>query len=101
MNNEPEFASVETFVEHLMDDERESFFPGEAQKVAQRTGAKVSEVTAALKSYGFTCKFNAKAPEGRGFTSNDNNRYTEKNGFIGGCGIGGTSRHMVSHWQPK
>ena len=99
--NEPEFATVETFVQFLMDDERESFTPGDAQKVAQRTGAKLSDITAQLKSYGFKCEIRAKAPEGRGFTANDHDKYTEKNGFIGGCGIGGTSRHMVSHWQPK
>lgn len=99
-HNEPEFASIEGFVEFCMDDERVTFAPGEAQKVAENNGRSVSSVIEELKGYGLTVELKRKA-EGRGFTANDHDKFAEKNGWRSGCGIGNASRHMVSGWQPK
>ncbi len=96
----PEFESVEAFVQYCLDDERDSFTPGDAQRIAQSIGSTIVAVTTELRSYGLRCVINPKRPESRGFSANDHDKYSEKNGFISGTGIGGTSRHMVSHWQP-
>lgn len=49
----PEYASVEAFVQFLMDDDRTTFFPGEAQAVAIATRTEQKNVMAALYDYGF------------------------------------------------
>jgi hypothetical protein len=68
----PEYASVESFAEFLMDEDRKSFLPGEAQAVSISVNRKLADVMAELKSYGFTVGNNALQKTGRGFTSNPN-----------------------------
>lgn len=96
----PEFATVETFVQFLLDDERDTFTPGEAQKIAEATRRPMTEIVEELKSYGLKVSIKHKQAEGRGINSNNHDKYSAKNGWVTGCGIGGSSRHMVSHWQP-
>ncbi len=96
---EPEFASIEAFVQFCMDDERDTFLPGEAQKVAAAIKRNLPEVVAELKSYGLT-PVTREVKSVRGINSNNHDLYTAKNGWVTGCGIGSTSRHMVSGWQP-
>jgi len=55
---EPEFASVESFVEFLLDDERTSFLPGEAQKVAANTKCALSVIIEELKGFGLSIATN-------------------------------------------
>jgi hypothetical protein len=98
--SEPEFESIESFVEFLTDEERTTFPPFEAQKVAENTGMLLKAVVAELKQRGFTPKANEVKAEGRGYTSNNHDRYSEKNGWVGGCGIGNASRTMVQGFQP-
>lgn len=98
--SEPEFESVEAFAQFLTDDERETFLPGEAQKVAEATETPMRLVIDALKKLGFTPKAGEKVTETRGYTSNNHDRYSEKNGWVGGCGIGNASRTMVQKFQP-
>lgn len=97
---EPEFESVEAFAEFLTDDERTTFVPGEAQKVAEATGMPMRAVVDALKALGFTPKAQEAVKQTRGYTSNNHDRYSEKNGWVGGCGIGNASRQMVQDFQP-
>lgn len=54
----PEFMSVEAFVQFLMDDDRTSFLPGEAQKIALFTQRDLQDVITDLKGYGLTVKLN-------------------------------------------
>jgi hypothetical protein len=68
----PEYASVETFVQFLLDDDRTSFFPGEAQAVAIATRSSMPAVTEELKGYGFTVVTLAVQNVTRGFNSNPN-----------------------------
>lgn len=96
----PEFKSVEAFAQHLMDDDRETFSPGEAQKVAEAIHRPLREVTEEIKSYGFKVQIARVEREVRGFNSNPHDRFTAKNGFVGGCGIGSASRQMVQGFQP-
>lgn len=98
--SEPEFESVESFAEFLTDDERKTFMPGEAQKVAEATGQPMRLIIEALKKLGFQPKAGEKVAETRGYTSNNHDRYSEKNGWVGGCGIGNASRQMVQGFQP-
>lgn len=69
---EPEFESIEAFIEHLLDDERNSFSPGEAQKVSKRTGIPLSEVMKELVDFGFRKVVKEVAREVRGVMSNPN-----------------------------
>ena len=68
----PEFASVEVFVQFLTDDERTTFFPGEAQAVSVNTGKTQRVVTAEIMEYGFQPIVGANKNPGRGFLSNPN-----------------------------
>lgn len=96
---EPEFASIEAFVEFCIDDEKDSFLPGDAQKISQTTGMPMSEVIAKLKEFGLKSVLNEAAKRAqnvRGCHSNDYDKYSPKNGWISGQGIGNASRHMTS-----
>lgn len=66
---EPEYASVESFVEFLLDDDRTSFLPGEAQKVAANTKCGISQIIVELKSFGLSVMTNNVQKETRGITS--------------------------------
>lgn len=68
----PEYASVEALVQFLMDDERTSFFPGEAQAVAIATRRDQKAVSDELKEYGFTTVALDVQKVTRGFNSNPN-----------------------------
>jgi hypothetical protein len=68
----PEYASVEALAEFLMDDERTSFFPGEAQAVAIAARSDVKTVTEELRSYGFKVVTAEIQRTIRGFNSNPN-----------------------------
>jgi len=71
---EPEYDSVEAFVEHCCEDNRTTFRPGDAQKVARRTKASVRSVLDALTSYGLSVAVESNARI-RGFTTSSNDRY--------------------------
>jgi hypothetical protein len=71
----PEYATVETFVQYLMDDERYTFLPGEAQVIAQNTKVSLAVVVKALKDWGFEQKFMEPQKNVRGFSSNPNGTF--------------------------
>ena len=75
-NTEPEFASIETFVTLLLDDERLSVTQVEIATVARRTGRTVKETTAILITTWGLSLGPPPAPKGRGFGANDHNRWT-------------------------
>lgn len=70
----PEYETAETFAQYLLDEERETFLPGEAQRVAERTGRNTGEVQRELQSYGFVMEV-PRAQKVRGFTTSSNDRY--------------------------
>ena len=98
---EPEYASLEAFISFLNDDERNTFTPGEAHKVAANSRARVADLIEKLKKAGFTPAVKAEAKDVRGVNSNPHDRFTAKNGWVSGTGIGNASRHMVQAYQPK
>lgn len=66
---EPEFMSVEAFVEFLLDDERTAFLPGEAQKVAANTSCSLSQIIEELKGFGLSIHTNHVQKATRGISS--------------------------------
>jgi hypothetical protein len=92
--------SVETFVQYLLDDGQTWTFPGEVQALAGLLSRPYVEVLREIKEYGVEIRLHPRAPTGRGFTSNDHDRWTPKNGAVGGYCIGDASRQMVSRHQP-
>lgn len=66
---EPEFQSVEAFVEFLLDDERTAFLPGEAQKVAANTRVGISQIIEELKGFGLSIQTNHIQQPTRGINS--------------------------------
>lgn len=71
----PEFESVETFVEFLMDEDRDSFTHVELGELAFGLQRSRCKVRADLESYGL--KLVERAPERRvrGFTTSSNDRW--------------------------
>lgn len=96
-NIAPEFETVETFAQFLMDDDRETFTLGEAQKVAENVRQRLAEVVQELTNgYGFKVSELKSRAVVRGFSSNNHDLYSAKNGWVMGQPIGNASRHMAS-----
>jgi hypothetical protein len=68
----PEHRSVEAFVEFCLDDEVDTFLPGDAQKIAQQTHRPLPEIIEELKSFGLRVRLNIATQSVRGVTSNPN-----------------------------
>lgn len=68
----PEYLTVEALVQYLLDDDRISFFPGEAQAVSIATKTPIADVMTELVSYGFKSTTLAVQNITRGFNSNPN-----------------------------
>jgi hypothetical protein len=91
---EPEFDTVDSFVQFLLDDGRETFMPGEAQKVAVSMGRSIPEVIEELKSWGFTVGTKPRQNV-RGFTS----PFHGSNRFAGNCG--GSGWEQIAGWAGR
>ena len=73
--NEPEFESVETFVQHLMDDERTEFSAAELQKLNATTRTRRGDIRKELEGYGFKLKLRGHVRKVNGFKKNHNDRW--------------------------
>jgi len=89
-SSEPEYASVEDFVDYLLDDERTVFTLSEVAKVASATGWTNRAVIDELKSYGLTYREPQFGRRVRGFQSCDNDRF---------FGPGAEKMHGGSGWE--
>lgn len=73
---EPEFASVEAFIQYLMDDERGTYTVEELGKLNHRTRRTQAEIRDDLESKGFSLeRREVPKPEPRGFTTSSNDRW--------------------------
>lgn len=73
--SEPEYATVEDFVQFCMDDERETFTHLDLRALALNARKSGSKIREELEGYGLTLS-ERKAPKtARGFGSWDNNRW--------------------------
>ncbi len=70
----PEYASVEAFVQFCLDDERTTFLPGEAQRIAQALCVPTVEVLAELRSWGLVAVLRPRET-GRGYRTSSMDRY--------------------------
>lgn len=87
---EPEYASVEAFVEFLMADDQTSFCVDDVRKLAARTQTSDRKVIDDLKSYGLAMTERVPEKRVRGFTSNSHDRWH---------GPGACRSHGGSGWE--
>lgn len=86
----PEYASIEDFVEYLLDDDRVSYTHRDLGLLSESLGLSVAKVRAALDSWGLKLAERPHEQEVRGFSSWDNNRWAGNP-----CG-GGTGWEQIS-----
>ena len=87
-----EFASVEAFIDYLVDDDRTEFTHFEVMCVNSRTGVQAPVIKALLESYGLAQKHRSFEKAVRGVTSNPNaGRFDGMHGGGGGSSI----QHMA------
>jgi hypothetical protein len=82
---DPEYASVETFVQFCMDDDRDGFTHVELRALALNTKTSGSRVRAALEGYGLGLQAREVPKKTRGFTANSHDRWVNS-GCHGGSG---------------
>jgi len=70
-----EYATIDTFAEFLVDDERESFTFAQAERVSDDLKVHVSVVIRGLKSYGLAMEAREPAKRVRGFRTSSNDRW--------------------------
>jgi len=72
---DPEFESIEAFVEFCMDDDRDSFDHEDLGELAFSLKRSRNKVRADLESYGLKLAERPKEKRTRGFTTNSNDRW--------------------------
>jgi hypothetical protein len=90
MAYDPEHASVEVFVEFLMDDERETFDHRDLQQLNEATQRRLGDLRRELEGYGLTLAHRAVSRRVRGVTTNSNDRW---------YGPGSERMHGGSGWE--
>lgn len=89
MPREPEYASVLTFVEFLLEEGRTTFQHYDAGRLSAATGRTAAEIRAELQSWGLRVE-ELPRPKGRGFLSSSHDRY---------FGPGSEKMHGGSGWE--
>lgn len=87
---EPEYESIEAFVEYLLDDDRVEYTHVDLVKLARSIRQSTSKVRAELDSWGLTLKRREHEREVRGYSSWDENRWAGNP-----CG-GGTGYEQIA-----
>lgn len=82
---EPEYKSVEDFVDYCLDDERKDFNHVELRALALNTKTSGNKVRAELESYGLSLVERSVVKQTRGFTTNQHDRW-QVSGNHGGSG---------------
>jgi len=72
---DPEYASLETFVQYLLDDERDSYTHEDLTALNFRTRMPVAAIRKELEGYGITLANRPNEKKVRGFSSNSNDRW--------------------------
>ena len=86
----PEYASIEDFVEYLLDDDRTEYDHRDLQHLSYSLRLSVRKVRALLDDWGLTLKSRPREREVRGFSSWDNNRWQ------GNPGSGGSGYEQIA-----
>lgn len=74
-NSFPEYASIETFVQFCMDDERDHFGYEDLQCLNYRLHRPVSEIKEELQSYGLKLRLRATEKSVRGVRTSSHDRW--------------------------
>lgn len=87
--SDPEYASIESFSQYLLDDEREEYTHEDLAALNFRTRMPIAMIRKELESYGFKLAGRAPEKQVRGFTSNSHDRWHGKGSLPthGGAGI--------------
>jgi len=72
----PEYASIEDFVQYLIDDERDTYTADDLQALNYRLKRPVAEIRKELAGYGLKLAPRGIENKGRGYNSNDLDRWT-------------------------
>jgi hypothetical protein len=72
---DPEFESVEAFVEFCLDDERDSFSAKDLQTLSVATQTSIKRLRAVLEGWGLKLAYREPERAVRGFTSNPHDRW--------------------------
>ncbi len=95
-----EINSMESLIDYLLGEDSTAVMPGELQALSQINHVPLPVLVKLAKEMGLSIALRDKHHEGRGFHSNNHDRFSEKNGMITGCSIGDSSRFMVAAHQP-
>jgi uncharacterized Zn finger protein (UPF0148 family) len=95
---DPEYASIETFVQFLLDEERDMYTHEELTALNFRTRTPVNMIRKELESYGLTLANRPNEKKVRGFSSNSNDRWFGPGSMAthGGAGIDPTTGRATS-----
>jgi len=88
--DEPEYVSVEAFVEYLFADDQTEFDLSDVVRLADRTHTSNYKLIYELKSYGLTMKTREVLKKVRGFLTSSHDRY---------YGPGCSKTHGGSGWE--
>lgn len=86
---DPEYSSLEDFVQFLLDDERDTYTHEDLAALNFRTRMPINNIRKELEGYGFKLASRAPEKQVRGFTSNSHDRWHGKGSLPthGGAGI--------------
>lgn len=71
----PEYASIEDFVQYMMDDDRSEYDHEDLKALNYRLRKPLHEIKSELESYGLKLKHRESEKKGRGFQSPDHDRW--------------------------
>jgi len=90
MSTAPEYESIETFVEYVLDEDRTTFDHNDLGELAYGLQRSRCKVRAELEGYGLTLAPRAFEKRVRGFTTSSNDRF---------FGPGACKSHGGSGWE--
>lgn len=95
---DPEYASIESFVEYMLDDERDEYTHEELGALNFRTRTPINAIRKELEGYGFRLANRPVEKKVRGFSSNSNDRWFGPGSMPthGGAGIDPTTGRATS-----
>jgi hypothetical protein len=95
MKHDPWMRSIEAFVADKHDNDEATYSPAEQQELASNLRKPVAYVSERLKAAGLRCAVPARAPTFRTYSTPNNDRFTAKNGWVGGGSGGAQICQMV------
>ena len=95
----PEYASVEAFAEDLIDDDRETYTPEEADYLAECLRTSVSKLRKELRGYGLEMTAREVVREVRTFSTSSHDRWYGPGSSATHGGSGVDSDYGIQAWS--